>query len=386
MQPPILAPRRARTHPRDLPRVAVATEHFFPAVDGTTTAVRHVVDRLIDRGHQVLIIAAAPGLASYRGAQIARIAGPDRVGKQVSAALREFAPDLVHAASSGRIGCKSLKHARKQGVATVAVQTAPVRDGVAPVWQGRVAHRADVLLATSPWLVNHLSRLSTSAEVWQPGVDTELFHPGLREQQLHDHWSRARKRGPKEAAAPISTVVGYTGRIDDAHGIRRLVDLADLPGIRLVVIGDGPQLAWLKRRLPHARFTGHLGTNDLARAVASLDLLVHPGEAESCCHSLREAAACGVPVVAPRAGGAVDVVRHLETGLLYGTEEYRSFRVAVSQLAADTHRSLMGQPARDAAQQRTWVHAVDELIDVHYARALSESTSQPTTFPDRAIA
>lgn len=377
-----------------LPRVAVATESFLPAVDGTTTAVRHLVDRLIDRGHPVLVLASSPGLASYRGAVVVRVAMAERVGRQVKAALKDFAPDLVHAASSGRIGRKALKHGRTLGIATVAIQTRPVRDSAAPVWQSRIADRADVLLSTSRWLVPNLSRLGANAQLWEPGVDTTAFHPNLREQQLHDHWARSRHRDTTARAqwnvrsddARSNAVVGYAGRIDDAHGIDRLVELADLPGIAMVVIGDGPRFGWLKRRLPHARFTGHLDTGELARAIASLDLLVHPGESESCCQSLREAGASGVPVVAPRAGGATDVVRHQETGMLYSTQELRSFRQAVSHLAADPYRAEMGAPARAAAEQRTWVQAVDELIDQHYPTALAARTPLPATVPAQDIA
>ena len=81
-----------------------------------------------------------------------------------------------------------------------------------------------------------------------------------------------------------------------------------------MLIGDGPEREWLARRLPSARFTGPLQTGDLTIALPTLDVLVHPGEHETDCHALREAAASGVPSVAPRSGGAADVVRHLETG------------------------------------------------------------------------
>ena len=161
-------------------------------------------------------------------------------------------------------------------------------------------------------------------------------------------------------------MVGFAGSLDARHGVRRLADLACVPGIRPVVIGDGPLREWLEARLPGARFTGALETGDRAVALASLDLLVHPGEREACCHTLREAAASGLPVVAPRSGGATRVVRSLETGLLYDPADGQGLRRAVCAVAADPHRGLLGARGRELALERDWRTAVDELVDAHY--------------------
>ena len=124
-------------------------------------------------------------------------------------------------------------------------------------------------------------------------------------------------------------MVGFVGSLEARHGVRRLAELASVPGIRPVVIGDGSLRRWLSSRLPQAKLTGALETGDLTVALASLDLLVHPGEHETCCHALREAAASGTPVVAPRSGGAPHVVRNLETGLLYDAADPHGLRRAV---------------------------------------------------------
>ena len=96
------------------------------------------------------------------------------------------------------------------------------------------------------------------------------------------------------------------------------------------------------------------------------DVLVHPGDLETDCHVLREAAASGVPVVAARAGGAPDVVRHLETGLLYDTDARDGLRRAVEAVVADPRRTLLGAHARELATGRSWADAVDELVLEHY--------------------
>lgn len=340
-------------------RIALVTETFYPAVDGTTTTVKAVADRLIDTGHEVRIVAPGPGLACYRRSDVVRLRPLDKPGGQVRDALASYRPDLVHVTSPGTVGRKALKHAARLGIPTVVVQQAPVPELVGDYWRAKVADRAGRVLVTAPWMVDRVARLGVEATLWEPGVDTDAFTPALRDGWLQGSWSRARS-----AEGPLVTV-GYVGSLHRRHGVRRLPELAAVPGIRPVVIGDGPQREWLRARMPQAKMTGALETGDLTVALATLDLLVHPGVEETCCHALREAAASGVPVVAPRAGGARDVVRPLETGLLYDAAEPHGLTRAVAAVVADRQRGLLGARARELAT-RDWRTAVDELVAHHY--------------------
>ncbi|WP_051217969.1 glycosyltransferase [Nocardioides insulae] len=341
-------------------RIALVTDAFYPTVNGTTTTVKAMADRLIDTGHDLAIVAPAPGLRSYRRAPVVRISPLSKPGAQVRDALALFAPDIVHVTDPGRVGRRALLHARRLGLRTVAVQHSPVPTTQADLWRRRVAEQADTLLVTARWMRAGLARLGVPAGLWLPGVDPACFTPALRDPWLHDRWARARsRRGPQ-------VVVGYAGGLRRQHGVRRLAELARVPGIRPVVIGEGPQRTWLESRLPEARFLGPLGTGDLAVALASLDVLVHTGEHETCCHVLREAAASGVPVVAPRSGGARDVVSHLESGLLYHPGASDGLISAVTSVAADAQRHLLGARGRALALERTWADAVDELSRGHH--------------------
>lgn len=350
-------------------RIALVTETFYPSVDGTTTTVRSVADRLIDAGHEVLIVAPAPGLASYRRSRVARIRsvgtshGGGR-GTQIRTALDRFAPDVVHVTSPGTIGRKALKQARLLGLSTLVAQQTPVPNTLADPWLTTVAARADRVLVTAPWQGKAIGALGVQTHLWVPGVDRDTFAPDRRDAYLHDRWARVGK-----SDGPL-VVVGFVGALRKRHDVRRLAELAAVPGIRLVVAGDGPQRTWLADRLPRAKFTGPLGTGDLAVAIASFDLLVHPGEQLTCAHALREAAASGVPVVAMRSGGAPEVVANLDTGLLVDPSDPRGFGNAVAALAADSRRALLGSEARRRLT-RTWADAVAELTDVHYPAVAS---------------
>ena len=266
-------------------RTLLVTESFYPAVDGTTTMVKATADRLIERGHDLAIVAPAPGLTTYRHSRVTRVSPLGKPGAQVRDAIDAFAPDAIvvvtPAATPAGLGRRAIKHARARGVSTTVVQTAPVPDLAWEYWRRRIADRADRVVVTAPWLSARMASLGVPTIVWTPGVDPLAFTPALRDTWLHDRWAKVRSvDGPR-------VVVGFVGSLHKRHGVRALAGLADVPGISPVIIGDGPQRDWLADRLPTARFTGALETGDLTVAMASLDVLVHPGERETCCHALQ---------------------------------------------------------------------------------------------------
>ena len=86
--------------------------------------------------------------------------------------------------------------------------------------------------------------------------------------------------------------------------------------MRLAVTGGGPMEEDLRAALPTAKFLGMRHGEDLARIYASLDVFVHTGPFETFGQTIQEAAASGLPVVAPAAGGPLDLVDDGVTGYL----------------------------------------------------------------------
>ena len=145
----------------------------------------------------------------------------------------------------------------------------------------------------------------------------------------------------------------------NAYGVRRLEDLAENPDVRLVVIGTGPQLAWLREHVPDAKFLEPMSTGDLGTAIASLDVLIHPGRKLTCGHSLRAAAASGIPVIGTRRGAATEIVIDEETGLLYDSTMSTAITDAIKRLHDPDLRGVLGAAARITAEQRDWSVAVN---------------------------
>lgn len=367
-------------------RVAIVTESFFPQVNGVTNTVRHTVDRLLETGHQPLVIAPGPGQTSYRTAPVVRVRSMGLPGYRtfpvglpdsaVQQALTAFRPDVVHLASPIMLGAVGLRAARRLGVPTVAVYQTDVAgfarqygvraEAAVARWLGRIHRRSTRTLVPSSSSLAQLRSLGvTNLHLWRRGVSLDLFDPGQRSEELHRRWTRRH---------PDDLVVGYVGRLAPEKQVHRLEEVSRVPGTRLVVVGDGPSRPSLEKRLPRARFTGLLRGDDLARAFASLDVFVHTGESETFCQTVQEAQASGVPVVAPAAGGPVDLVEHGRTGLLYDPADRRSLRRAVATLAGDAalRRSLARQ-ARESVRHRGWAAVVDELVTAHYSAVVGHA-------------
>ncbi len=156
------------------------------------------------------------------------------------------------------------------------------------------------------------------------------------------------------------------GRLAHEKELGLLASVQDLPGVRLVAVGEGPQRRQLERTLPRARCTGQQTGAELARTFASLDVFTHTGSHETFCQAVQEALASGVPVVAPAAGGPLDLVDHGRTGLLFqpGSAADLARRVTRMQKQPDT-RIWMGRLARASVEGRGWDVVGRELTD-HY--------------------
>src|SRR5262249_20077256 len=117
-------------------------------------------------------------------------------------------------------------------------------------------------------------------------------------------------------------------------------------------------------------FPGPRHGTDLAGIYASLDVFVHSGARETFGQTLQEAAASGLPVVAPAAGGPLDIVSEGTTGFLVPPGAPGPLAEAVSRLVRDrAMRAAMGVAARQKVAGRTWPVLGDELIG-HYAEVL----------------
>ena len=135
---------------------------------------------------------------------------------------------------------------------------------------------------------------------------------------------------------------------------------------RLLVVGQGPARDWLAERVPDAAFAGFQSGDDLGRAVASMDVLFNPSVTETWGQVTSEAMAAGVPVVAARATGAVDLVVDGETGLLVTPQDVSAYADAIQRFATDpAFRAAAGAASHARAAAFRWDTANEAVLDTY---------------------
>ena len=373
-------------------RIAYVTESFPPDVNGVAHTAVRVAEHLLSRGHQPLVIAPEPasgvplpdrgydfpiarvpsvGIPVYRGF---RVGLP---GSRVMEALASHRADLVHLAGPFVLGARACSAALKLQLPMVAVyatdlpayarayHTGPAGQKLAWWWLRKIHNAVDRTLAPcTASAVDLRDHGIDRVAVWARGVDCKRFDPAKRSAELR-----------AELAPGGELLVGYIGRLATEKRVDLLAQVGALPGVRLVIVGTGPAEAAIRRAVPTALFLGQHVGEELARIYASLDVFIHAGPHDTFGQTLQEAAASGLPVVAPAAGGPLDLVRDGTTGFLVAPGSAAALADAVATLAASPElRKAQGTAGRQMVLGRTWPVMCDELIG-HYADVLETNGS-----------
>ena len=372
-------------------RVAIVSESFLPTVNGVTNSVKKVLEHLRDRDHEaIVIVPAAEAPAQFAGFPVHEV--PAFAYRQfpvglpnpgVARLLADFSPDVVHAASPFLLGAQAIAAAGRADIPSIAVFQTDVAGyarrnhlGAATKFAWRVVRwiheGADLTLVPSSASMHDLELAGVERLVrWGRGVDLTTYHPNNR---LSPTVQRLRER----LAPRGETIVGYVGRIAPEKQVERLAALRGIPGLKLAIVGDGPSLPAAKRALKGMNVTwfGALTGRELAVAYASFDVFAHTGTEETFGQTVQEAHASGVPVIAPRAGGPIDLVEHGVDGYLFSPEDDAALHLAAELMLEDpVRRARMGEAGRRKVLGRSWSAVGDELIG-HYESVVAARATE----------
>jgi glycosyltransferase involved in cell wall biosynthesis len=280
-------------------RILIVTDAWEPQVNGVVRTLRTVVYELRAMGHVVEVIGPdrfrTVPCPTYSGIRLA-VLPRWRLARMIEA----FRPDALHISTEGPLGVSARRRAMRHDMHfTTAFHTRfpeylQARTGLSPGLAYALLRRfhaagSGMMVATESLRRELEANGFRNILPWSRGVDLGLFRPESRRD-----WGLP---GP---------VFLYVGRVAVEKNIGAFLGL-DLPGSK-VVVGDGPQLASLRRRYPDVHFAGVLHGAVLAAAYAGADVFVFPSLTDTFGLVLLEALACGTPVAAFPVTGPVDVL------------------------------------------------------------------------------
>lgn len=323
-------------------KISLVSDAWLPQVNGVVNTLKHTIAHLREQSHEVEVITperfSTLPCPTYPDIRLSMF--PYR---GVASQLESFSPKAVHIATEGPLGLAARRFCLRHGLPfTTAYHTrfpeyVRARTGlplsVSYRWLRWFHDPAEVVMVPTAVVHQDLSaRGFSNLGMWSRGVDTDLFSPG-----------------PRDFLNTPRPVHLYVGRVAVEKNLEAFLSL-ELPGSKWVV-GDGPQLAALRRKYPEAYFAGVQAPARLAAFYRAADVFVFPSRTDTFGLVLLEAIACGTPVAAFPVTGPVDVLgENRSAGVL--AHDLRQACLAAAQLDRERVRQhALGFSWQAATQQ-----------------------------------
>ncbi len=288
-------------------RLLIVTDAWYPQVNGVVTVLASMQKHLEQNGYDVHILhpgrffsVPLPGYPEIRLALFSLRA----VSRTIT---QEW--DHVHIATEGPLGLFARRACLLRGMhfstsyhthfhLYVSARLGGLLRPVTAYMRWFHAQAERTLVATASLRDTLASLGFAHLSVWPLGVDTEMFHPRKRREDIG-------KRRP---------IFAYVGRLAVEKGVDDFCAL-DLPGTK-VVVGDGPERKRLEKQYSGVEFLGYMHGEQLAELFASADVLVFPSRTETFGLVVLESLASGTPVAAYNVMGPRDIIQNGRTGIL----------------------------------------------------------------------
>lgn len=373
-------------------RIALFSGNYNMTVDGANKALNRLVGYLLAQGAQVRVYSPTSDTPDFEPTgdlvSVPSMAIPNRpeyriplwLSPRVKADLKAFNPNVLHISSPDQVSRQAAAWARNRNIPVAcSVHTRfetyfryynlSFVEPLMVAWLRRLYRRCDALIAPSESFAQVLrdQRMNYDIGIWTRGVERDVFSPDQRDMS----WRR------DLGVDDDTPVIAFLGRLVMEKGLDVFADAIDVLARRgvkhdVVVIGEGPAGDWFQSRLPNAKFVGFQGGADLARAVASCEMLFNPSVTETFGNVTLEAMACGLPVVAARATGSASIVKHRVTGYLVEPGAISLFADDLQRYCEDDLlRAKHGSAALMESKSYQW-DAINQAVANTYMRLIRQ--------------
>jgi len=376
-------------------RVLIATDTYYPDVNGASYFAQRLAAGLAKRGHQIFVMAPARTLkdntSTRDGVIICGISSiripiyPDfRVSpllfirKAIKKHVKEIQPDVIHIQNHFMIGKGVALTAQELNIPIIGTNhfmpenlvhylnlPKPAENKLKEFgWHefSRVYRHLDAVTTVTNTAAKLIENLGLEKDVIpiSCGIDLERFSPRNDGAYLKERYGIPESR----------SVILYVGRLDKEKRIELIIHA--LPQItrnvdaHLVLAGTGKSKARFEAITEEmgvrdmVTFTGFVPDEDLPHLYRMADLFVIAGIAELQSIVTMEAMASGLPVIAVNAVALPELVHDGENGYLFpdGDSQMLAQR-AITILSSPTLRTAMGQKSLDIIQ----AHDIQKTLD-----------------------
>lgn len=325
-------------------KIAMFTDSYLPYNSGVVHSIETLKQELTSAGHEVYIF--APGYPGYRDGDgrtfrffsVPAPTNPDYflalpLPGHLRAILGGIKPDVIHVHHFFGLGRAGMWCARRLGLPLVYTchtlyeyysHYLPVPRHVARGLIRKVCagfcNRCDVIIAPTAATRAYLESIGvrTPLRVVPTGIKIEAFN------QQPPGWLRRRYNiKPEEQILLCVARLGPEKNIDFVLHCFAGIS-GEFPGVRLVLVGKGPQEKALRRLAANLGvgdrviFTGLLTREEVAACYRDADIFVFASISETQGLVVPEAKSAGLPVVAVRANGVSEMVEDGVDGFLTG--------------------------------------------------------------------
>lgn len=377
-------------------RIALFVEPSpFAYVSGYKNRFQNFIKYLREFGDEVMVVTTQEGVPQeFHGAKCIgsrsfpcpfyeRVPLSLALSPRIVSEVANFRPDIIHASSPGVMVFGALVISKLLCVPIVMSYHTHVPMYiprytfswlVKPMWSIiRFLHRAaDLTLVPSSAIGKdfEVERITAASRIriWNKGVDSDSFHPRFRSTEM-----RVRLSGG-EPKKPLIIHVGRLGVEKSLDFLKKVMDR--LPGARIALVGDGPYRGDLEKMFKDmpAVFTGMLQGEELSQAYACGDVFVMPSESETLGQVVLEAMSSGIPVVAARAGGIIDIIPDEQSGktsFVFAPGNLEDCIGKIQHLLCNGEfRESMGRAAREEMEKYGWRAATMKIRNEEYTDAI----------------
>ena len=412
-------------------KIAIICSSFFPVIDGVTIAVHQRLKQLSLLGHQVIVF--CPDYSAIEhiyldyqqyqgnilpGVEIVSLPSTKAIALDferdvtvksyqiVLKRLAQFKPDIIHVDEAERLGfcwlnLPGVKYAKQHNIPCVAWYHTNYLDylddylhlplGINKLVKqflkqvfAKIYNSYDATLVSSSVTEERVKQLGIKNTLYAELLGCDLVRFDLVTKTA-DYFSQQYHLPNLDSKIKLI----YIGRLTADKGWDfALQSFAKLPPklldkIAIIIIGDGYLRAEiehsLKQLTPDVYLLGRIEPTAIPELLFNGDIFITNSTKETRGLTVIEAAAAGIPTIAPKAGGVIDTILDCETGLLYTPQDIADFidklTLLISDYAPRLHsngctlrdrhlRQSMGVKAKKQAQQYSWEITVNNLIKI----------------------